>query len=170
MTTQLSQGPRDKVLNGTALLDFYLFHQPLINSTSTKPVALECTLRFCIQTYETSVNSGDTITSLTSTNSSFTPHTRGSLVPFLNATVGGVNFSVEIYTSQVISGYLSPMFTGSCFSFFSETGQEPDFSCNGTDTAEAFGMAVNLTSGLASDVKNAIETLLNNTAISMTNA
>lgn len=171
--------PGNRTTNGTAL-DFYIMHQPLLNSSQnsslTNAIALECKLAFCAQTYQTSANASNTTTSLIATEY-LMPDAEGLNI---NAVVNGFNFSVDAHTAGLFNYFAQPTFNGYCdaYQVGLENGQptppgwpvNQPFVCT-SYAAEAFGLAFNATlnQGDTAEVKSVVETIMNNLAISLTN-
>lgn len=149
--------------NTTILADFIILHQPLPLSLSKGAVALECKLEFCVQIYETSVRSGNTTTIMTAVRPLLDPNENNSS-EYLNFTIQDQPFVLTNSAGSIILQSLSNLFYGDCM-----TSNGVELSCD-NPAAQIFGTAANQNSDLISDIESAVEIVLNNTGISMTNA
>lgn len=140
-------------MTGTLPIDFFVIYY---SNNTYRVEALECAMRFCGQTYNSSVNNGDTVTRLTDTWGQLTPGNIYDGVFYL-LEEGSVTFSVEYMVPVYLAAASSQIFSGT------NPREQP-----GTNPASPAAQAI-WTTLTTNDEMSAMTSFMNNMAISLTN-
>jgi hypothetical protein len=140
-------------MTGTLPIDFFVIYY---SNNTYRVEALECAMRFCGQTYNSSVNNGETVTRLTDTWGQLTPGNFYDGVFYL-LEEGSVTFSVEYMVPVYLAAASSQIFSGT------NPREQP-----GTNPASPAAQAI-WTTLTTNDEMSAMTSFMNNMAISLTN-